>query len=211
MIERVKVRKAHTLEDYSAHAHLAPAVRDLEEEASALAPRIGDRTVWMVYSTARGGGVAEMLHTLLPYARGLAVDTRWLVIGGAPDFFRVTKRLHNALHGERGDGSPLGEEAAEVYRKVTEQNVPEMTPMVQPGDIVILHDPQTAGLIPSLVRRGVSVVWRCHIGNDVPSDEADRAWGFLEPYLKEAHAFIFSRFAYLPEAEIELNPEWDLS
>jgi len=64
---------------------------------------------------------------------------------------------------------------------------------------VILHDPQTAGLIPHLVKHRAAVVWRCHVGNDTPGVEDDRAWRFLEPYLKQAHAFVFSRFTYLPD------------
>jgi hypothetical protein len=67
--------------------------------------RLSDRVVWNVSSTAAGGGVAEMLHRLLGYARGIGFDARWIVLQGDPDFFRITKRLHNALHGERGDGA----------------------------------------------------------------------------------------------------------
>src|SRR3712207_5381567 len=62
------------------------------------------RVVWNVNSTARGGGVAEMLRSLLAYARGAGVDARWLVIEGEPEFFDVTKRIHNRLHGSEGDG-----------------------------------------------------------------------------------------------------------
>ncbi|MBI5103663.1 MAG: glycosyl transferase family 1, partial [Solirubrobacterales bacterium] len=65
------------------------------------------RVVWHVNSTARGGGVAEMLHPLLSYARGAGVDTRWAVIQGDDAFFRVTKRIHNFLHGDAGDGGAL--------------------------------------------------------------------------------------------------------
>jgi len=64
---------------------------------------------------------------------------------------------------------------------------------------VILHDPHTAGLVPRLVGRGARAVWRCHIGTDTRTVEGDRAWTFLEPYLTQAHAFVFSRFAYLPD------------
>src|ERR671924_1473475 len=65
------------------------------------------RVVWNVNSTARGGGVAELLESLVAYARGAGVDTRWLVIDGTPDFFTITKRVHNRLHGAPGDGGPL--------------------------------------------------------------------------------------------------------
>jgi len=174
-------------------------VQRVRQLATDLQRRLSGRVVWNVNSTAAGGGVAEMLHTLLAYARGLGIDTRWLVVSGNPDFFRITKRIHNALHGERGDGSPLDAEAARMYEQVVADNAAELVDLIGPDDVVILHDPQTAGLIPHLVRRGVGVIWRCHIGNDVRSSEGDQAWAFLEPYLTQAHAFIFSRFSYLPE------------
>src|SRR6476620_960616 len=69
---------------------------------------LSGRVVWHVNSTARGGGVAELLQALLAYGRGAGVDLRWLTISGNPDFFRVTKRIHNHLHESEGDGGPLG-------------------------------------------------------------------------------------------------------
>jgi trehalose synthase len=174
-------------------------VESVRRVAASLQDKLNGRVIWNVNSTAAGGGVAEMLYTLLAYARGMGVDTRWLVIGGNPEFFRITKRIHNALHGEEGDGSKLDSAATRCYREVARDNFSELSSRVRSGDLVILHDPQTAGLIPHLVKRGVGVVWRCHIGNDIPTVEGDRAWAFLEPYLTQAHAFIFSRFSYLPD------------
>jgi len=174
-------------------------VGEVRELAERVRRRLGRRRIWNVNSTAAGGGVAEMLHTLLSYARGMGVDARWLVISGNPDFFRITKRIHNALHGDVGDGSYLGPEETLIYEQVTRDNAEELTSLIDADDIVILHDPQTAGLIPHLVRRGVPVIWRCHIGTDERTVEGDRAWTFLEPYLKHANAFIFSRFSYLPD------------
>ena len=174
-------------------------VERMRDAAARLRRRLDGRTIWNINSTAAGGGVAEMLHTLLAYARGAGVNTRWLVIGGNPDFFRITKRLHNALHGEAGDGSELDGRAAKTYEQVIAQNASELNDHIKPGDVVIFHDPQTAGLIPGLVARDIAAIWRCHIGNDVPTDEGDQAWRFLAPYLVKAHAFVFSRFSYLPD------------
>src|SRR5690242_11711635 len=78
------------------------------EEARAL---LGGRSVWHVNSTASGGGVVELLRPLLGYARGLGIDARWLVIDGSADFFAVTKRIHNRLHGYDGDGGRLDDSA----------------------------------------------------------------------------------------------------
>src|SRR5450432_2778242 len=72
------------------------------------------RVVWNVNSTAQGGGVAEMLVSLLAYARGAGIDARWVVIGGNEDFFVLTKRIHNFLHGSAGDGGGLDEDARRV-------------------------------------------------------------------------------------------------
>jgi len=173
-------------------------VPSLEAVAADLRGRLDGRVVWNVNSTASGGGVAEMLRSLLSYARGLGIDTRWAVIGGVPDFFRITKRLHNALHGQAGDGSDLGPDEAAVYQRVTDDNTAGMLRMVGPRDIVILHDPQTAGLAKPLAATGATVIWRCHIGEDSPSAESSRGWAFLAPHLAHARAFVFSRPAYVP-------------
>jgi trehalose synthase len=160
---------------------------------------LDSRVIWNVNSTARGGGVAEMLASLLAYTRGAGLDSRWVVIDGDPDFFRVTKRIHNMLHGSPGDGVGLGPEDEAAYRRTTERNARELVPLVKPGDIVLLHDPQTAGLVAPLLERGARVVWRCHVGVDDPNGEAHAAWRFLGPYVSAAEAFVFSREAYIWE------------
>ncbi|GIW39806.1 MAG: glycosyl transferase family 1 [Candidatus Binatia bacterium] len=170
----------------------------LARVADAVRSRLEGRTVWNVNSTPVGGGVAEMLRTLLPYARGAGVDVRWVVLEGPPDFFRVTKRLHHALHGASGDGSPLDEEARSVYEKTIRDNATELLGLVRPGDVVLLHDPQPAGLAPALLKMGALVVWRCHIGRDVRNEEVEKGWAFLQPYLRDVPAFVFSRRTYVP-------------
>ena len=111
----------------------------------ALARRILDgRVVWNVNATASGGGVAEMLTTLLAYTRGAGVDARWLVLDGNPTFFRITKRLHNFLHGSPGDGGSLGDAERVEYESVLAGNLDAMRSLVRAGDIVLLHDPQAA-------------------------------------------------------------------
>ncbi len=161
--------------------------------------RLEGRVVWNVNSTAYGGGVVEILSTLLPYARGAKIDARWLVIDGNVDFFRITKRLHHALHGWDGDGSPLGDEQRRVYEGALRDNASELSALVRPRDIVLLHDPQTVGLAPELLRAGAVVIWRCHIGADEVNTQVDLGWDFLEPYLEGVPAFIFSRAQYIPD------------
>jgi len=141
-----------------------------------------------------------MLPTLLGYCRSLGVDMRWLVISGSPEFFRITKRLHHALHGERGDGAPLDDEARRIYEKTITENAADILAVVRPGDLVVLHDPQTIGLAAELSQHGAIVIWRCHIGQSESMPEAEAAWAFLAPYLKHARRYIFSRQAYVPDA-----------
>jgi len=142
--------------------------------------------------------VAEMLQTTLAYERGCGFDSRWAVVQGNPNFFSITKRLHNQLHGNPGDGGSLAEEERNHYEDTLRQQALELCNRVRPQDVVLLHDPQTAGLIPALRRTGASVIWRCHIGADQHNKETTQAWSFLRPYLNDAHAFIFSRRAFAP-------------
>jgi trehalose synthase len=160
---------------------------------------MGSRVIWNVNSTARGGGVAEMLASLLAYTRGAGLDARWVVIQGNPDFFRVTKRIHNMLHDSPGDGLGLGSADEVVFRETSEANAEALGELVLPGDVVLLHDPQTAGLTLPLRERGAHVVWRCHIGIDEPNELAHAAWEFLRPHVEAAAAVVFSREAYVWE------------
>jgi trehalose synthase len=160
---------------------------------------LGRRVVWNVNSTARGGGVAEMLASLLAYTRGAGLDARWVVIRGDADFFRVTKRIHNMLHGWPGDGLGLEGDARGIYEQTASANAWELERLMRAGDLVLLHDPQTAGLIGPLRKLGARVVWRCHIGIDEPNEEARAAWRFLLPYVREAEAVVFSRDAFIWE------------
>jgi trehalose synthase len=154
------------------------------------------RTIWNVSSTAKGGGVVELLLPLIGYAKGAGVDARWAVIEGNPEFFKVTKRIHNHLHGFEGDGGALDDAARKTYEDALEPNAKELVDLVDGNDVVLLHDPQTAGLIGPLKRTGAKVVWRCHIGIDAPQDLARRAWDFLRVDVEQADAYVFSREAF---------------
>jgi trehalose synthase len=159
---------------------------------------LAGRTVWNVNSTARGGGVAEMLQALVGYGRGAGVDTRWLVLDGSPAFYSITKRLHNRLHGVAGDDGDLGPDARSTYAAVQERSSAALNDYVRPGDVVMLHDPQTAGLVPDLRARGAHVVWRCHVGRDEHNAFTEQAWSFLHEFVSSADAFVFSRAAFAP-------------
>jgi trehalose synthase len=153
-------------------------------------------TIYNINSTGRGGGVAELLAALLPFARGAGVDARWLVVEGPPEFWALTKRLHNRLHDSAGDGGPLGAEERELYDATLAPAAEQLLDRLRPGDLVLLHDPQTVGLAPALQAAGHPVVWRAHIGMDVPGDLVRSAWAFLEPYVTCADVCVFSRPSY---------------
>jgi trehalose synthase len=157
---------------------------------------LAGRVIWNVNSTSRGGGVVELLHGLLGYSRGGGVDARWLVIAGDPAFFALTKRIHNHLHGQDGDGGELGENERRRYEDTLAANAEELVRLVAPDDVVILHDPQTAGLVDAVRATGATVIWRCHVGLDVANDRAREAWAFLRPYVLGAAAYVFHRAAF---------------
>lgn len=169
------------------------ALLDLVDQA---ARQLHGRVIWNVNSTAKGGGVVEMLRPLLGYCRGAGVDARWAVISGQPDFFGVTKRIHNRLHGFAGDGGPLGDVEREIYERTLRASADALVELVHAEDIVILHDPQTAGLAAAVRSTGATVMWRCHVGLDVANAHARDAWEFLRGYVSDAHMFIFSRAGF---------------
>ena len=155
--------------------------------------------VWNVSSTAAGGGVAEMLHMLVGYSLGSGVDTRWVVIAGDQTFFDITKRLHNRLHGAAGDNGGLGLIESDHYEAVLDSNAQILLNRVNAGDVVVLHDPQTAGLAAPLAGRGARVVWRCHIGTERSNGYTEEAWNFLAPYLRHCMAYVFSHSGFVPD------------
>jgi len=172
---------------------LGEAFEEVDEAIATARELLAGRVIWHVNSTARGGGVAEMLQSLLAYARGAGADVRWLTISGNPDFFKVTKRLHNRLHESPGDGGPLSPAEHRVYESALGEAADELAAIVHPGDIVYIHDPQPAGLIPHIETSELNTIWRCHIGVDRPGDLAREAWDFLRPDIADADAYVFSR------------------
>jgi trehalose synthase len=170
---------------------------DLRAVAARSAAALSGRTVWNVSSTATGGGVAEMLRSLLGYVHDAGIQSRWLVLDGDPLFFALTKRLHNAIHGAAG-ATPTESDRAHYEEVLHRRNLPDLLDLVGPGDAVILHDPQTAGLAVPLRQAGIPVIWRCHIGRDSPNVTSEAAWDFLRAYLKPVDAAIFSRRQYPP-------------
>jgi trehalose synthase len=184
---------------------IGPAVwSELKSAMSSLREVMSGRVLWNVNSTARGGGVAEMLAALIPYERGAGIDERWAVIQGSPEFFKTTKKIHSLLHGVEPDDGPLDNEDRRRYEEATAINAAALEEILHEGDVAILHDPQTAGLVPALMQRGIAVIWRAHIGVDKPNAAVRNAWDFLRPCVEQASLCLFSRGAYAWEG---LDPQ----
>jgi trehalose synthase len=125
-------------------AVLPAAQRAALDAAVAQARRVlAGRVIWNVNATGTGGGVAENLRTLLGYLLDAGLDTRWLVLDAGEEFFTVTKSLHNAIHGF-GDASGLAD-SHDAYRHTIAANAPGLLGRIASRDLVVLHDPQSAG------------------------------------------------------------------
>jgi trehalose synthase len=184
---------APSLPDRSVEAYADVTGHDRLEQLRSLADTLEDVRILHVNSTAAGGGVAELLRSIVPVCDDLGIDTDWLVMDADDDFFEVTKAMHNGL---QGSGVRLTEEMKATYRTVNDRNAAEIE---DEYDLVVIHDPQPLGLIDRLEERMPSapIVWRCHIDLTDPVDEY---LVFVSEYTKRVDHAIFSRSAY--EGEI---------
>lgn len=177
---------------------VGPAIID---DLRLLSERLAGTVVQNVNSTAVGGGVAEILNRMVPLLRELGIDARWDVIKGGAQFFAVTKKLHNALHGR---AEKLTERDWAVFLETSAENARSVETY---GDIVFVHDPQPAALIEK--RAGNRWLWRCHI--DVSNPE-ESAWRFLEAYVSRYDAAVFSAPSFsrpLPIRQYLIAPSID--
>ena len=199
VMELVEIPDGPSLEEYGASMHLTQAVAELRATASQLAPRLAGRTLWMVNSTARGGGVAEMLPRLVGVLNELGVSTKWAVIGtDKMPFFDLTKRMHNLIH---GSGKPeLSAADKALYDEVSTDLCGEFKSWLKASDLLVVHDPQPAGLGAKVKTEvGAKAVWRCHIGLDQDLPQTRAAWGLLEPYITQYDHAIFTAREYIPK------------
>jgi trehalose synthase len=199
MVRLIEPQHHLSLDDYEVFTHLSTAVRDLQREARTLGPLFEGRRVWMVNSTAHGGGVAELLPPMVTLMSELGLDTRWLVLDTDDDeFFRLTKRLHNLVQGQ-GDAE-LGDAERELYEKVNRQTAEDIAEYLSPGDVLVVHDPQPMGAGAFLREsHDILAIWRCHIGLDAQTPETEAAWQFLCTYAEPYDHAVFSAPEYIPD------------
>jgi len=148
-----------------------------------LAEEVRGRSVTHVNATAFGGGVAEMLHRMIPLLRDVGVDAHWKVIEGSKGFFTVTKTMHNALQGKPVE---LTDDMKQLYLKYNELNAKLLS---LDDDFVIIHDPQPAAIINFYPKRGGSWMWRCHIDLSTPNPTY---WDFISNFINQYDAAIFT-------------------
>jgi trehalose synthase len=177
-----------------AHKHLSDYAsivgRTLVEEIRERAARLQGKRILHVSATAFGGGVSEILYTLVPLMADVGLDVEWQVIYGREEFFNATKVLHNALQGSPQD---LTEEQWEVWRRYNEINAREMS---EGWDVCIVHDPQPAALCSLVEDKARHWIWRCHIDLSTPNQfTLERILPCLDPY----EAAVFHMADYVPE------------
>lgn len=183
MLERVELEDKH-LDDYR------PVVGDdVVAEIEELAEPLQDARVVHVNATAYGGGVAEMLQTLVPLMRDVGLDAEWKVIEGADEFFNVTKAAHNGL---QGMDIEFTDEMKEIWHRYNEMNAGKFEGEY---DFVVIHDPQPAGMLHyEQGGAGDHWAWRCHIDTSHPNPAY---WDFFAPYINEYEAAIFTMQQYV--------------
>ncbi len=157
------------------------------DELRLLADRLSGTTVCHVNSTPVGGGVAEILTQMVPLLNQLGVPTEWHVIKGGNQFFAVTKKFHNALHGV---AQTFTDDDFAVYRSTQEDNLAQMA---LDSHVVFIHDPQPAGLVARKAALGNHWIWRCHIDLSNPDPHV---WAFLQPLIEQFDATVFSAPAF---------------
>ncbi|MCF8706949.1 glycosyltransferase [Rhizorhapis sp. SPR117] len=176
----------------SVHEYEALIGAETVERLLMKAKKLRDLHVVNVNSTYYGGGVAEILSSLTLLMNAAGIRTGWRVIQGRPDFFSITKKMHNALQGAAINLSDL---KRDIYEEVVFENAARMH---LDHDLVIVHDPQPLPLIDHF-RQKAPWVWRCHV--DLSNPHRD-LWSYLAPFIERYDAVVLS----LPEYAQKITP-----
>jgi trehalose synthase len=164
--------------------------RDLIEEIRELAEPLQGARVVHVSATAFGGGVSEILYTLVPLMKDVGLDAEWQVIYGREEFFNATKLMHNALQGAPEDLTP---EQWDTWQRYNEMNAREL---VGGWDVALIHDPQPAALHTLVPEKARGWVWRCHIDLSTPNPATIER---LLPYITAYPQSLFHMAQYVPQ------------
>ncbi|RMF91979.1 MAG: glycosyltransferase [Candidatus Schekmanbacteria bacterium] len=171
------------------------------DDLKLLSEKLNGKVIQNVNSTSVGGGVAEILNRMIPLLREIGVNAEWDVIDGNPEFFDVTKKFHNALHGSKVN---IIQKDFETFLATSEENIKKMEIK---GDIVFIHDPQPIALVKK--KNDNKWIWRCHI--DVSNPEQS-VWNFLMQFIVNYDSSVFSAPVFsqkLPIRQFMISPSID--
>jgi len=166
-----------------------------------IAEKLKGKVIQHINSTSVGGGVAEILNRMVPLLKELGVDTKWDLIKGGEQFFEITKKFHNVLHGKAEE---INEHDFDIFMETSQENIDTVNIY---GDIVFIHDPQPIALIRK--KSSNKWIWRCHI--DV-SDPEQKVWEFLKGFVANYDAAVFSAPSFsqkLPIRQFLISPSID--
>ena len=155
-----------------------------------LAEPLKDKSVVHVNSTREGGGVAEILHRLIPLKQELGIRAGWEVVSGDAQYYQCTKKMHNTLQGNRED---IPETLLKHYEATNARNFKRIKDRLEQADIVFIHDPQPAPLLKLCPQRKGKWIWRCHIDVSRPYRPV---WKYLEQFVQGYDASIYSLAAF---------------
>ncbi|HYP48770.1 MAG TPA: glycosyltransferase [Thermoleophilaceae bacterium] len=175
-----------SLADYT---HLAG--KPLVQEINELAEELKGLRVLHLSATAFGGGVAEILYTLIPLMNDVGIEAEWQVMLGREEFYNVTKRLHNAL---QGNPDSLSDEEWAIFERYNEMNASEIS---RGWDVIIVHDPQPAAIRQHVPSNSQAWVWRCHIDLSTPNPDAI---DHLVPLIRDYDDSVWHVQEYVPSA-----------
>jgi trehalose synthase len=165
--------------------------KELTEEIRAMAEPLKGQRILHVSATAFGGGVSEILYTIVPLMRDVGLDAHWHVIFGKEEFFNATKLLHNALQGAE---ETLSDEQWEVFDEINAVNAEGLQ---GEWDTIIVHDPQPIGLRRGALEKSRNWIWRCHIDLSEPNPAPIER---LLPLIEEYAATVWHLPTYVPDA-----------
>lgn len=174
-----------------------PVIDDLR----LIAAKLQGKIIQNINSTAVGGGVAEILNRMVPLCKELGVDMRWDLIKGGEQFFEVTKKFHDALHGRHKE---ITEHDFEIFMETSLRNIEEVNIY---GNVVFIHDPQPIALVKK--KSGNQWIWRCHVDVSNPDDVV---WRFLMDFISQYDAAVFSAPVFsrrLPIRQFLISPSID--
>lgn len=167
-----------------------------------LAERLRDRIIQHINSTPVGGGVAEILSRMVPLLKELGIDTRWDVIKGGEQFFEITKKFHNALHGRSEE---ITQRDFDIFMETSQENIRELNIC---GEIIFVHDPQPIALIRK--KSDNKWIWRCHVDVSNPNQ---KVWKFLMDFIVKYDSAVFSAPTFsqvvLPIRQFLISPSID--